>query len=132
MKITCICREKKFSPLIFLRLLHQIKHTIIPLRFVTESYRYVTDKIPMAMFIKHIRKDCKFVNIDDFLTFQTCRLATTCWESNVASLDHSKNNNGYPVLYCLGKVCLIPKTKVRGINRGTETHLTRPSMAMGP
>lgn len=66
------------------------------------------------MFIKHVRKDCKFVNIDDFLTFHTCRL-TTCWESIVASLEHSENNNGYPVLYWFGKVFLIPKIKVKGI-----------------
>lgn len=41
-------------------------------------------------------------------------------------------NNGYPVLYCLGKVCLIPKIKIEGTNRATETHLTRHPMAMGP
>lgn len=67
----------------------------------------------MTVFIKHVRKHCRFVTIDDFLIFHTCRL-TTCWESNVASLEHSNNNNGYPVLYCLGKVCFIPKIKVKG------------------
>lgn len=84
----------------------------------------------MTMLIKHVRKDCRVVNIAGFLTSHTCRL-TTCMESNVASLEHSNNNNGYPVPYCLGKDCIIPKIKVKGINGAIETHLTRQPVAMG-
>ena len=55
----------------------------------------------------------------------TCRLTVRLESKCGLSGAFKEQPNGYPVLYCLGKDCLVPKIKAKGINRAIKTHLTR-------
>ena len=62
----------------------------------------------------------------------TCRV-TICLEGKCGlSGAFKEQSNRYPMLYCLGKECLVPKIKANSINRAIKTYLTRSPVHMGP
>lgn len=167
MKITCICREKKFS-FNFLRILDRIKHNSIfkvcfwKLQLYIEweamtvykafqerlqdyeccwlSHLPYTYPSPVHTPYKH-NYLCGVPNYPDtgratiYVTrdgSHACRL--TIFLENKCGLSGAFKDepNGYSVLHCLHKDCLVPKTKDGAINRAIKTCLTRYPVHVGP